>query len=361
MKKIVTDFFIYLFFFLFICFSLILDLQPVKSILFFNILSLTVIFFIIFLIRRNKKQRRLKNHINIAKNLTTEKIKKHEEKLSENFDFKFIEDIRKEICPPHYNLIAENRISLVNDYLKLKKDHTLLDMGCQDGKILLHFVENAAFSYGIDISKNYLYLAKKRFLQNETCFNGCQADITKLPFKSEAFDRIIFLDVIEHTPDTSSCVKEAQRVLKPNGRILITTDCAVATEATLNPFEYIEKLVAQFVPKILGNRVLVSDHGASNHNVDERLVIENNSYIFHRDFTPVELKEILHKSGLEVRDVLTYNYHLIDGIVRLLARLFPNLKIAYKLNSFLTKILSVFPVIKYIGSSILIVGEKTGR
>jgi len=44
-----------------------------------------------------------------------------------------------------------------------------------------------------------------------------------LPFRSEIFDGIIATEVLEHVPDPSAVFAEFYRVLKPNGKLLLTT------------------------------------------------------------------------------------------------------------------------------------------
>ena len=47
------------------------------------------------------------------------------------------------------------------------------------------------------------------------------ADGVSLPFKKESIDTIIFVDVLHHMADPISFLKEAQRVLKPKGRLIL--------------------------------------------------------------------------------------------------------------------------------------------
>lgn len=48
-------------------------------------------------------------------------------------------------------------------------------------------------------------------------------DGTKLPVDSDSFDVVISFQVIEHVEDDKNFVSEAKRVLKPGGRLIITT------------------------------------------------------------------------------------------------------------------------------------------
>jgi SAM-dependent methyltransferase/GT2 family glycosyltransferase len=48
-------------------------------------------------------------------------------------------------------------------------------------------------------------------------------DATDLPFPDKSFDVVTFFDVLEHIPADSQAVKEALRVLRPGGFVLVTT------------------------------------------------------------------------------------------------------------------------------------------
>lgn len=54
---------------------------------------------------------------------------------------------------------------------------------------------------------------------------GChEADLNyPLTFRDELFDTILALDVIEHLWDMDTMLKESYRILKPNGRLILTT------------------------------------------------------------------------------------------------------------------------------------------
>lgn len=102
------------------------------------------------------------------------------------------------------------------------KGGKVLDFGCGAGwllqKIINSFPNNQYV--GTDLSLNGLKRAKKRlpnvkFVQSE----GGE----KLPFLNDEFDIILATDVIEHVYDVSSLLSEWHRILKPNGRIVITT------------------------------------------------------------------------------------------------------------------------------------------
>lgn len=55
------------------------------------------------------------------------------------------------------------------------------------------------------------------------------ADIQQLPFSDAAFDTIISCETVEHVPDPARAVCELARVLRPGGRLLLTTPNYLST------------------------------------------------------------------------------------------------------------------------------------
>lgn len=53
--------------------------------------------------------------------------------------------------------------------------------------------------------------------------SGICADACRLPFANASFDAVTLFDVLEHVPDDAAAVREAQRVTRPGGWILLST------------------------------------------------------------------------------------------------------------------------------------------
>ena len=104
------------------------------------------------------------------------------------------------------------------------EDKTVLDMGCgAAGKSLYYVSQGAARVVGVDIVQRYeseaAELAKK--LGYDKKFSFVCASAFDLPFPDSSFDTIIMNDFMEHVSQPVAALKEAYRLLRPNGRIFV--------------------------------------------------------------------------------------------------------------------------------------------
>ncbi len=84
-----------------------------------------------------------------------------------------------------------------------------LDVGCGDQKYTQHLPN----PIGVDAYKecDHIYADPDIWM-----------DARDLKFPSGKFDNVTFFDVLEHIPEADIAIKEAWRVLKPNGILAIT-------------------------------------------------------------------------------------------------------------------------------------------
>lgn len=96
------------------------------------------------------------------------------------------------------------------EFIKQCKNKRALDVGCREG-IQSKFLEKKGYEVtSIDIEKSY----KKCIV----------VDVNKkLPFKNNYFDFVWCSEVIEHLDDPKKTIDEFRRVLKNNGKIILTT------------------------------------------------------------------------------------------------------------------------------------------
>jgi len=72
---------------------------------------------------------------------------------------------------------------------------------------------------GLDLTAAMLSRAKPR--AKNLRLSLVQGDSMKLPFASESFDHAVLHLILAVVPDSLACLREAARVLKPGGRMLI--------------------------------------------------------------------------------------------------------------------------------------------
>jgi ubiquinone/menaquinone biosynthesis C-methylase UbiE len=107
-------------------------------------------------------------------------------------------------------------IKKVLSRLDLNKNTKILNVGSGTGgtvPMLEHFggVDN------VDTSDSAIAYAKSKGIKNIKKVQGI-----KLPYKSNSFDVLVALDVLEHIEDDSKALLEWHRVLKNNGKGIIT-------------------------------------------------------------------------------------------------------------------------------------------
>ncbi len=107
--------------------------------------------------------------------------------------------------------------------LGLKPGETVLDVGCGPGFLLAEIaaeVGGAGKLSGIDSSADMVALAHKRCAGFSTV-DLQQANALALPFAAAAFNVVVSTQVYEYVADIAAALREAARVLRPGGRLLI--------------------------------------------------------------------------------------------------------------------------------------------
>jgi SAM-dependent methyltransferase len=103
---------------------------------------------------------------------------------------------------------------------------SVLDVGCSVGSVEVlfhrHYAERAPAVrvHGVDISREAVERASALKLPSATfqVYDG-----NTLPFESGTFDLALAIEVIEHVVDKAKFLSEVWRVLRPGGRVFLTT------------------------------------------------------------------------------------------------------------------------------------------
>ena len=109
-------------------------------------------------------------------------------------------------------------------WLDPKEDEKILDIACGTGELSLKIAERGCRVYGIDISEKGItsakYLAERRRIRCEFRVES----VEDLPWPEEYFDKVVCSSSLEHFKDDIKALREIHRILKPNGRVVLTSD-----------------------------------------------------------------------------------------------------------------------------------------
>ena len=100
------------------------------------------------------------------------------------------------------------------------ESHDYLDIGCGYGVNSEVFGEGLENIYCSDFNIANLVKCKEYMNRYENVFY-LAADVQSLPFKGECFDLVTAFSLIEHVPDQEQMLREALRVLKKGGELVM--------------------------------------------------------------------------------------------------------------------------------------------
>ena len=166
-----------------------------------------------------------------------------------------------------------SRHSKVTDWglsnIKVKPEHTILDVGCGGGKTVSKLAAMATDGkvYGVDYSDVSVAVAKKLnvHLIEMGRVEIQEGPVSALPFSADTFDLITAVETHFWWPDLPAGMREILRVLKPGGVLVIIAEIYKGAETR------IARIAEQVIPnsglKLLGpdeHRSLLSEAGYSD-------------------------------------------------------------------------------------------------
>ncbi|MFC1711791.1 class I SAM-dependent methyltransferase [Patescibacteria group bacterium] len=106
----------------------------------------------------------------------------------------------------------------------IQKNDVILDLGCGNGQHSLKVAKKCNKVIGLDYNKKQLEIAKNTAKDQKIKniqFKNFNAE-KKITFKSNFFNKVLCLDVLEHINNRKQLLLEIRRVLKPKGVLFIT-------------------------------------------------------------------------------------------------------------------------------------------
>jgi cyclopropane fatty-acyl-phospholipid synthase-like methyltransferase len=151
----------------------------------------------------------------------TSKVKEHYEVNQEAY----LKNYGK-IIQAHRTSNEEELLEYISNNARLQKGQTILDAGCGFGGPSIHFAQKfEATVEGLTLSASQADTMRKAIEQSklDNTVNVQEGDFHQLDkyYKTDNFDRILFLESLGHAGNITTVIRSANKVLKPGGMIYI--------------------------------------------------------------------------------------------------------------------------------------------
>ena len=179
------------------------------------------------------------------------------------------------------------RFREVLEQADLEPGHRVLDLGCGWAYGTLWARSLGCRATGVDLESDQLRWARSSL---ERDLGLVQANAKALPFRDAVFDRAVSVEMMEHVfrPDRTRVLEEIARVLKPGGRL------ALSTPNPLSPIEALKRLAVRW-PRL--RRALPSACFPESPD-DQR---SYHPYRYHHPLPLDELSQRLESAGFRVQ------------------------------------------------------------
>jgi 2-polyprenyl-6-hydroxyphenyl methylase/3-demethylubiquinone-9 3-methyltransferase len=179
------------------------------------------------------------------------------------------------------------------DFIKSKVDlkgKRVLDIGCGGGILAEALAREGAEVTGIDQGEKVIKIAKLHSLESQLNINYEQINIENFIKKNKhKFDVITCLEMLEHVPDPASVIKACSQILKPDGKLFLST-------INRNPKSFLFAIIgAEYILKLL----------------------PKGTHTYEKFITPSELRDYCNQSNLKFNDLIGMTYNPIFKTYRL--------------------------------------------
>jgi ubiquinone/menaquinone biosynthesis C-methylase UbiE len=157
-------------------------------------------------------------HVSEEKIQSAQELKSEEKLWQDSIGNELIE---KSYQCPGTRLVYEKQFDRIIGTLKANRGCAILEVGCGRGQLLNAISEilgdRPLNLYGLDLSSKLNEL-NERYRKN---IHWITADGEDLPFSDQRFDVVIYNGSLHHMPDYERALKEAFRVIKEDGQVVL--------------------------------------------------------------------------------------------------------------------------------------------
>lgn len=106
-----------------------------------------------------------------------------------------------------------------NKVVNRVEGNDILEVGCGSGTIVKRLSEKGKNVIAIDLGQQFVRFCHAKY--ENACF--CETDAHYLPFADNSFDTIVCSEVLEHVDHPEQALHEFNRVLRQQGKLVLTT------------------------------------------------------------------------------------------------------------------------------------------
>ena len=200
-----------------------------------------------------------------------------------------------------FNARIRRVAELLSDFEKGK----VLDIGCGPSRIGQIFRGKTIEYYGVDVSDKMIKTAIEVF-GNNAQFHFALGNIENLAFPEDSFDVVLCLGILEYVLDGNAAIREVQRVLKPNGVLIATMLNEWSPYRLWQTYGYWKFCSGA---RKLGRLMKTTKNGLKGVKPTELTKPQSVRY------TEKTFRQLLTSAGLEIEDVMYYDFNLIPAPV----------------------------------------------
>lgn len=163
----------------------------------------------------------------------------------------------------------------------LKAGQRVLDVGCGGGLLSEAMAKVGVVITALDLSEDLIEIAKLHALESQLTIDYRVQAVEELATQDAAgFDCITCMEMLEHVPDPASVIQACTTLLKPGGRLFLST---------------LNRTPTAFLTAIVGAEYVLR-------------LLPRGTHRYHTFIKPSELSTVLRDCGMQLLDIRGMKY-----------------------------------------------------
>jgi len=231
---------------------------------------------------------------------------------------------RRELRTDTQHIVNLSAYAWALEWLEPVSGARILDAACGAGFGSHAISEYVEWVVGVDVSVSAIVEAADRYRRSNLSFAAM--DCSTLGFRDERFDAVLSFETIEHVADDHRYVDEIARVLRPGGRLVLSTPRAQSRGAVPeNPYHVREYTWGQLEGLLTPRFHIVSRFG---RRLGPRLARVEEGLDRVRSLAPTRVRQIVpqrvrhvlgsmlskSRSGVSLEEVTVDDVEYVEGL-----------------------------------------------